>query len=135
MGGLRPPFSLYEQVILMKNSKGYTLIELIVVIILFGILLAVAVPKYMNMQDEAKKATASGVLNALMGADAVLFANYMLYAGSTYVDASILVNANISDGATASLSPAVITVSGSGYTFTYTAHDGATQVGQFVKNW
>ena len=46
------------QRILMKNQKGFTLIEMISVLVIFGILAAMAVPKYFSIQEEAKKKTA-----------------------------------------------------------------------------
>jgi len=44
----------------IKNEKGFTLIEIIAVIIIMGILAAVAVPKFFSMQDDAKKAAVNG---------------------------------------------------------------------------
>lgn len=39
---------------LLRNKKGFTLIELIVVIAVLGIISALAVPKFVNIQDDAK---------------------------------------------------------------------------------
>jgi MSHA pilin protein MshA len=59
---------------ILNNQKGFTLIELIIVIVVLGILSAVAVPKYMDMKNEAAKATADGVFAAAQGAAAINFA-------------------------------------------------------------
>lgn len=40
---------------LLKNNKGYTLIELIVVIIILGLLIALIAPKLSNVKDKAKE--------------------------------------------------------------------------------
>ena len=46
----------------ITNKSGFTLIELITVLLILGILSAIAVPKYFDMQDEAKNKALDGAL-------------------------------------------------------------------------
>ncbi|MFO1344896.1 MAG: type II secretion system protein [Rhodocyclaceae bacterium] len=59
----------------MKHSqmKGFTLIELIVVIVILGILAATALPKFVDLGTDARKGVLSGVEGSMRSANSMLY--------------------------------------------------------------
>lgn len=56
-------------------QQGFTLIELVMVIVILGVLAAVAIPKFVDLGDDAKQAAIDGVAGALSSAAAINYAS------------------------------------------------------------
>lgn len=57
----------------MKKQNGFTLIELVVVIVILGILAVTAAPKFLNLQDDAKVSAVKGLSGAMKGAAGITY--------------------------------------------------------------
>ncbi|QIR13369.1 type II secretion system protein [Shewanella aestuarii] len=57
----------------MKKQQGFTLIELVVVIIILGILAVTAAPKFINLQGDARVSALAGMKAAIQGANTLVY--------------------------------------------------------------
>ncbi|HIF9513792.1 TPA: type II secretion system protein [Photobacterium damselae] len=57
----------------MKRQGGFTLIELVVVIVILGILAVTAAPKFMNLQNDARNASLQGLKGSIEGAAGIVY--------------------------------------------------------------
>ena len=67
----------------MKKQSGFTLIELVVVIIILGILAVTAAPKFINLQSDARASTVKGLEAAIKGADTLINSKSLIAGNNT----------------------------------------------------
>jgi prepilin-type N-terminal cleavage/methylation domain-containing protein len=70
----------------LEKEQGFTLIELVIMIVVVGALAAIAIPRYVDLRERAIRAEARALLEAGRGAIWLDFADRMINTGSYVFD-------------------------------------------------
>ena len=66
---------------ILKSQKGFSLIELMIVVAIIGVLAAIAVPNFQRFQAKAKQSEAKSNLAALYTAEKAFHSDWSMYDG------------------------------------------------------
>jgi prepilin-type N-terminal cleavage/methylation domain-containing protein len=72
---------------LTRRQDGFTLIEIIAVLVILGVLAIVAVPKYFSLQDNARQQAAAGLVSSAQSQLSMQYANNKLNSNAAFANA------------------------------------------------
>ena len=121
----------------IRDQRGFTLIEIIMVIVLLGIIAAIAIPRYIDLRTEAADATAAGIVGAIVSSAAIGYADLVTHNTSstfpdmTTLDGTYLQAQNIVLNASLGGNHWTAAIGGQNYAFTYVPGTGNASWGTY----
>ena len=84
-----------------KNEKGFTLVELMIVVVIIGILASIAIPKFSSIISKAKITEAKTILNQIIDMEKTYYTMYDSYDAFAFGDSSPAIGYEAPDPAAA----------------------------------
>jgi len=75
---------------LLRNQKGFTLVEIIAVLIMLSVLAAIAVPKYIDLEQNSQQKVFDSAIAELNGREGLVWANLKMSATGYQDDAQLI---------------------------------------------
>ena len=119
---------------MLKNEKGFTLIEIIAVLVILGILAAVAIPRYFSLMDQSRISAAQGAIGEIKSRASGVYAKLLL-SGNGVDPGEPAVLTSLSSDVGSDFSGISVSASGSNLVITITTVKGSTMSANPTSTW